>query len=141
MLLVFFASLASADVAREGEWPDDDPKVTLSVTNLSRSEALRRLADEAKWSVVVEIPPGNPVDVHVKDQPASKVLELLLSDGHYVAHRDGTLIDIHVATDVPPRQAQPRRRPHQRRHRPLQHRPPAWLPNLAPKPGAAKIGS
>jgi cytoskeletal protein CcmA (bactofilin family) len=42
----------------------------------------------------VHAPPGDAVDVHVKGQPASKVLELLLDDGNYVVKRDGTLVSV-----------------------------------------------
>jgi hypothetical protein len=107
LLVLLIAGVARAEVVREGTWPDDDPEVSLSVTNLPRSEALKRLAEQAKWSVVVEIPPGNPVDIHVKKQPASKVLELLLSDGRYAAHRDGSLISIRKAPEPEPPPAPP----------------------------------
>jgi hypothetical protein len=107
-ICVLLTGVLHAEVTREGQWPDTDPDVTLSVTNLPRTEALKRLAAAAKWSIVVEIPPGNPVDIHVKRQPASKVLELLLGDGHYVAKRDGDLISIQKAPDsVSPADAPP----------------------------------
>jgi hypothetical protein len=98
--LVLAAASASAEILREGAWPDSEPKVTLSVDNLSRTEAVKRLADEAGWSVVIQTPSTTPVDVHVKDQPADKVLELLLADGRYVAKRDGTLISITKASEA-----------------------------------------
>jgi carbonic anhydrase/acetyltransferase-like protein (isoleucine patch superfamily) len=88
-------AVASATVHREGEWPDAEKPVTVDVTGVPRSEAIRKLAEAAGWSIVVQAPPGDPVDIHIKGQPAGKVLELLLSDGDYVAHRDGTLVDIH----------------------------------------------
>lgn len=108
VLSTLISGAAHAEVTREGQWPDSDPEVTLSVTNLPRTEALKRLVEAAKWSVVAEIPPGNPVDIHVKKQPATKVLELLLSDGHYIAKRDGDLISIQKAPDqVSPADAAP----------------------------------
>jgi hypothetical protein len=91
---------ASGEVAREGTWPAEEPKVTLSVDHLPRSEAVKRLADKAGWSVVIEAPSSAPIDVHVKDQPADKVLEILLSDGRYVAKRDGSLISIAKAGET-----------------------------------------
>lgn len=84
----------SAAVKREGEWPEHDKAVSLDVKGVPRNEALARLASAAGWSVIVNAPPGDPVDVHVKDQPAEKILELLLSDADYVARRDGALISI-----------------------------------------------
>lgn len=88
------AGTAGAEVLREGTWPDEDPKVSLSVKDLPRAEAVKKLAQKAGWSVVIEAPPSAPVDVEVKDQPAGKVLDLLLSDARYVAKRDGDLISI-----------------------------------------------
>jgi hypothetical protein len=90
------ATAASADarVKREGVWPDADKPVTLDADGLPRRDALRKLADAAGWSLVVHAPPGDPVDVHVKGQPASKVLEILLDDGDYTVRRDGTLVSI-----------------------------------------------
>ena len=84
------ASAAGATVKHEGTWPEADKPVTLDVTATPRTEALRKLADAAGWSLVVHAPPGDPVDIHVKQQPASKVLDVLLDDGDYVVTRDGT---------------------------------------------------
>ena len=88
------ASPARAEVEREGTWPEGGELVSLSVAGLSRAEAIRRLAKEAGWSVVVEGTSPGTVDVHVNRQPASKVLDLILADGHYRARRDGKLISI-----------------------------------------------
>ena len=85
---------AAAGVKREGEWPEQDKAVSLELLGVPRNEALKRLAGEAGWSLIVNAPAGDPVDVHVKGQPAEKVLEVLLADGDYVAHRDGALISI-----------------------------------------------
>ena len=88
------SSSALAAVRRVGEWPSGDEKVSLSLESVSRADAIKRLADEAGWSVVVQASEGEPVELHVKHQPAVKVLELLLDDGRYVAKRTGTLIAI-----------------------------------------------
>jgi len=93
-VLTWNAARAEAEVVREGKWPEADPKVSLSVQGMPRAEAVKRLADKAGWSVVVDGASAQPVDVEVKNQPASKVLELLLSDARYVAKRDGDLIAI-----------------------------------------------
>ena len=37
---------------------------------------------------------GQPLTLHVKNQPPSKVLDLILSNGNYVAKRDGTIVSI-----------------------------------------------
>lgn len=94
------AGSAAAEVTRQGEWPAEEKKVSLSVKQLPRAEAVKQLAQKAGWSVVIEAPSTTPVDVEVKDQPADKVLELLLTDGRYVAKRDGSLISITPAVEV-----------------------------------------
>jgi hypothetical protein len=52
------------------------------------------LAAEAGWSVVFRGQGADPVDVHVREQRADEVLEVLLADGDYVAERRGGLISI-----------------------------------------------
>jgi hypothetical protein len=93
---VAFAGSADARVRRAGEWPAaaSDKAVSLDVDGVPRAKALQKLADAAGWSIVVKTPPGDVMDVHVKAQPAGKVLDVILSDGDYVATRDGTLISI-----------------------------------------------
>jgi hypothetical protein len=93
------SGVASATVRHDGKWPeaDKDKTVSLDVAGVSRQEAIRKLADAAGWSVVMPNGPmGNPepVDIHVKGQSPSKVLDLILSDGTFVATRDGTMINI-----------------------------------------------
>ena len=87
-------SVALGAVKKEGAWPDADKPITVDASGLSRSEAVRRVAEAAGWNVVVHAPAGDPIDIHVKNQPAGKVLDLVLNDAAYVARRDGTLIDI-----------------------------------------------
>jgi hypothetical protein len=93
------ASPAGATVKHEGTWPDADKPVTLDVTATPRTEALRKLADAAGWSLVVHAPPGDPVEIHVKNTPASKVLDVLLDDGDYVVTRDGNLVSVKERED------------------------------------------
>ncbi|MFO0678333.1 MAG: hypothetical protein U0169_17480 [Polyangiaceae bacterium] len=92
--VLFAAQAADAAVRHEGTWPESEKKVTLDVSGAPRSEAIRKLGEAAGWSIVVQAPPGDPVDIHVKDQSAGKVLDLLLTDTDYVARRDGTLVAI-----------------------------------------------
>jgi hypothetical protein len=93
---------AEAALERRGTWPAEEPAITLDLKQKSRSDALEALADQAEWSVVFRGEGGVPVDVHVRDQPADKVLELLLGDGDFVAKRDGTLISIAAAEPATP---------------------------------------
>src|SRR4029077_17215665 len=94
------------EVRREGKWPESDPPVTLNLDGVARFEAVNKLAAAAGWSIVVNAPKGDPVTVHVSNQPAGKVLDLLLADGRYVARRDQSLIAISpggAAQPEPPR--------------------------------------
>jgi hypothetical protein len=89
------ARTARADVRLEGAWPDADKIVSLDVDHTPRAEAVKSLAQAAGWSIVVASNPAEDkdlVDIHVKDQPATKILSLLLSGGHFVAKRDGNLV-------------------------------------------------
>ncbi|MBI4705874.1 MAG: polymer-forming cytoskeletal protein [Deltaproteobacteria bacterium] len=94
------ASVAFAEVKREGDWPKQEELVTLSVDGQPRAAAIRQLAAKAGWNVVVELPDGGSVDLDVRDQDAAKVLELLLADGRYVARRSGSLVGIAPERDA-----------------------------------------
>jgi hypothetical protein len=94
MMAALATGAAFGAVKREGDWPDVEKTVSLDLNGESRSVAVQRIAEAAGWNVVVHAPPGEPLDIHVKDQPAVKVLELVLGDGTFVAKREGNLIDI-----------------------------------------------
>ncbi|WP_433930248.1 hypothetical protein AB3662_40355 [Sorangium cellulosum] len=102
---------ATAEITRKGSWPEVEPKVSLEVSGEPRNEALKRVAREAGWSLLLNVPPGDVVELHVQDQPADKVLELLLADGSYVATRDGDLIAIAPAATASPSAPGPRPAP------------------------------
>ncbi len=93
-------SIASADVKLDGTWPAESPKVSLDATRVSRSEALKQLADKASWSLVAKGMSDELVDIHIKDQPADKVLAVLLADGSWVAKNDGGIVSIAAAPPV-----------------------------------------
>lgn len=122
---------ALASVEKQGEWPADEKKVSLDASRLTREDAIKRLADAAGWSVVVNAPNADPVDIHVKDQPADKVLALLLTDSDYVAKRDGNLLSIERR--VAPSAALPAAPP-------APPAPPVAPPAPAPPAPAAKPG-
>ncbi len=108
MLAVFacvgaVSASAYAAVRKQGNWPSQDRSVSLDARGVSRAEAIQKLADAAGWSVVLHAPPGDPVDLRVKNQPAATILEMLLEDADYVANRQGDLISIsRAATDAKP---------------------------------------
>jgi hypothetical protein len=99
------AGIAFGAVKREGTWPEADKAITLNLSSVSRAEAVRKVAEAAGWSIVFKGLPEDRIDLHVKSQPATKVLDLVLSDAGYVAHRDGDLIQIQrddgAAQDAP----------------------------------------
>lgn len=92
-LVLFAPADASSEVERRGEWPAQE-KISLSLDDTPRREAVERLAEVAGWSLVAEGLNDVPVSVDVRDQPADKVLTLLLSGGDFVVERDGTLVSV-----------------------------------------------
>lgn len=91
--LLLAPSTARAAVERSGVWPPDE-RVSLSLTDVPRTEAIRRLANEAGWSVVQQGVGQEPVSLSVRDEPADKVLFMLLSGQDGVVERDGSLVSI-----------------------------------------------
>jgi hypothetical protein len=89
-----WAHAAAATVHLDGEWPAEEKTVSLELSGVQRSEALRELAREAGWSLVMRESTDDRVDLVVKDQPASKVLDALLDDGDWTAKRSGDLVTI-----------------------------------------------
>jgi hypothetical protein len=85
-------------VHREGAWPSEEKSVTLDLDHVPRNTALQKLAEAAEWSIVTKGVDTDPIDVHVKNQPATKVLDIVLEDGSFIANRDGTLISIRPET-------------------------------------------
>jgi hypothetical protein len=109
--LSLIATAASATVRREGTWPERDPNVSLDLHQAPRHEAIRKLADAAGWSVVIDVPVASttPIDIKLNDEEAGKALDVLLRDGNYVAGRDGKIVTIRaeVAAPQPPQVAPP----------------------------------
>ncbi len=100
--LTLLSAAAYGEVRHEGTWPVELKHVTLDATHISRTEAVTRIAKEAGWSVVLrDIDDGKTMDAHITDQPADKVLDVVLSDGEFVARRDGTMITISGAPKAP----------------------------------------
>lgn len=104
---LLWTGAAGATVRLDGDWPTDDKTVSLELSGVQRSEALRELAREAGWSLVMRETPDDRVDLVLKDQPATKVLDALLDDGEWVAKRTGDLVTVTraggggAALDVP----------------------------------------
>ncbi|MGE0328055.1 MAG: hypothetical protein AB7S68_37430 [Polyangiaceae bacterium] len=68
--------------------------MSLSLSRVTRSEALHKLADAAHWNVIYRGPEGAPIDLHVKQLPAEDVMQALFADADYRAERKGDLITI-----------------------------------------------
>lgn len=98
--LVLLAPMwAKSEVVRRGEWPAEE-KISLSLDATPRQEAVQRLAEAAGWSLVAEGLNDVPVSVDVREQPADKVLTLLLSGGDYLVERDGTLVSVRPQAEL-----------------------------------------
>jgi len=87
-------AVEDATIEKKGEWPADDKKISLDIDHVGQEEAIKRLAEEAGWSVIVKGMGDEKTSLHVKDQSAEKVLGVLLAEGNWIAQRDGTLISI-----------------------------------------------
>ena len=133
LLLLFFARTAHADVRLEGAWPEADKSISLDADHMRRAEVVKRLADAAGWSLVMSTSddPEGRVDIHVKDQPAAKVLSLVLSEGKFVAKREGNLILLRTDDGTSTPAASPAPPP------PPQVAPSPPLPPPPPPPPAA----
>lgn len=92
--------IADAAVRKEGSWPPADKKVSFEFDG-KPSDGLKKLANEAGWSLVVSkgITAGeHDVKIDVDGQPADAVLEALFAESDVVARRNGTLITITPAS-------------------------------------------
>lgn len=97
---------ARADVTHTGQWPRAaDERVSLSFEG-PRSKAIRELAKAAGWSIIDSPSDAllsgsdDNVNVYVTDQPAARVLDMLLSHGDYVVKREGKLLSISAPPSV-----------------------------------------
>ena len=108
-------ALASAEVRLDGSWPDADQPVSLRADQVSRQQALQLLSEAAGWSIVAQGLTDDRIDLSVRDQPAAKVLDMILSGNDYVAAREGERVTIGLdnalvapaAPSVPPAPVKP----------------------------------
>ena len=100
--VLFVPATAFAGVQLEGAWPNPDPNVSLEGKQIGRKQALEMLAEAAGWSVVVDGVNEDAIDLKIKEQPATKVLDMLLSDGSYVARREANRVTVAPATSAAP---------------------------------------
>lgn len=106
LVCLLSAAPAHAAIERSGVWPPDE-RVSLTLSEVPRSEAVRRLAEEAGWSLVQQGVGKDPVSLSVKDEPADKVLLMVLSGQDGVIERDGSLVSIRGASATPDASAEP----------------------------------
>ncbi|MCA9641934.1 MAG: hypothetical protein H6718_02710 [Polyangiaceae bacterium] len=100
-LLTLSAGSVQAEVEKAGSWPDSSPKVSLSLSRATRSEALHQLAEAAHWNVIYRGPEGQPIDLHVKQLSADDVMQALFADANYRAERKGDFITILPLAESP----------------------------------------
>lgn len=106
--LLATTSLASADVERTGTWPTpaEEKKVSLDLAHVSRHDALTKLAEAAGWNLVLRMDDvdgdKDRIDLHVKDESPSKILDIVLADGKWTAKRDGALVSVRSAETAAP---------------------------------------
>ncbi len=91
---LFTPSSASAEVRMDGAWDGADPAVSLHADQVTRQQALKLLSEASGWSIVARDLGDERVDLTIRDQPASKVLGMILSDQAYVAVRDGDRLSV-----------------------------------------------
>jgi hypothetical protein len=91
---LFTPSSALAEVRLDGAWDGADPSVSLHADQVTRQQALGLLSEASGWSIVALDLGSERLDLTVRDQPASKVLGMILSDQPYVAVRDGDRLTI-----------------------------------------------
>jgi hypothetical protein len=86
---------AHAQTVRAGSWPEHDKSVSLSFDG-SKEEALRKLADQAGWSLVSNLElSSKPVHLKLADVPADVALEAILDGEDAVsAKRTGNVLTL-----------------------------------------------
>ncbi len=96
LVVGLYGGPAEAGVTREGAWPGEDPEVSLELGRATRGDALRKLADEAEWSLVFEETPAFEamIVIDLRDVPASQALDAILASGEWTARREGSLVRI-----------------------------------------------
>ncbi len=95
-LALLAARPATAEVRLEGTW-EEQKSVSLELRGVNRGEALRALAKEAGFSVVSPDLGDEPMDLQIEDEPADRVLAVLLAKGSWVAVRDGNIVTVRAA--------------------------------------------
>ena len=95
-LVVLLASLTLAQPAYalelDGDWPDDETGVTLSLDHVPRSEALRAAAASVGLGYVAHLDDDPPVSVHVENASLRDVVEAVLGDQDVVVERRARML-------------------------------------------------
>jgi len=128
------ASLASANVKKEGAWPEGEKKISVDFDG-STFDGIKKIANEAGWSIVLPSTAAlesTKTSLHVKDQAPSDVLEAMLTEGEYVAVRNGSLVRVSTSSQVAPAAVAP---PPPAAETPVAPAPPV-VPMPQPSPAA-----
>jgi hypothetical protein len=103
-LAALLALLATSGVHAqrfEGEWPEGERVASLELTDVPRSEALRRVAEAAGLGIVARLDDDPEVTLHVHGVSVRDALRGLLDDEHEV-RREGTTLFVRAARTATP---------------------------------------
>ncbi len=96
--VLLLSVLAAAPGARalelEGQWPDEERAVTVSVDHEPASVALRAAAESVGLGLAATLPEDPEVTLHVRDASLKDVVEAVLGDAPVVARRTPTMLVI-----------------------------------------------
>jgi hypothetical protein len=92
--LLLLATTGHAAVRKTGTWPEKETRISIELDKAPLPVALRKVAEKAQWSLVLpDATLDGTVTVAVKDQPADKVLEMLVPENVALhAHREGSMV-------------------------------------------------
>lgn len=110
--LLLMSTQVEAAVRKTGTWPEKDPRISLELEKAPLAIALRTVCEKAHWSLVLQDANlEGTVTLSVKDEPAAKVLEMLVPEQVALhAHREDNLVRLTAdaaPTGVPSNGVQP----------------------------------
>ncbi|HEY3447053.1 MAG TPA: STN domain-containing protein [Myxococcales bacterium] len=83
----------------KGEWPANEPRMSLDLERVRAREAIKKLAEAAHWGVSFKTRANGKVDATFNDVPADEALATILKDEGLVATRKGNVITVSEAAE------------------------------------------